>query len=119
MQSAGIGVFNAPNNSSILSAVEPSKYGVITGFLNLIRNSGNLCSIAIATAIVTATMGSMGYEPTLASVSAGGGGEWPSRRVHLRAEDLLLGNGGGYARGRSRVGHEGACVQGLVGGVTG
>ena len=73
MQSAGIGIFNAPNNSSILSAVEPSKYGVITGFLNLIRNSGNLCSIAIATAIVTATMGSMGYEPTLASVSGGGG----------------------------------------------
>ena len=73
MQSAGIGIFNAPNNSSILSAVEPSKYGVITGFLNLIRNSGNLCSIAIATAIVTATMGSMGYEPSLASVSAGGG----------------------------------------------
>ena len=73
LQSAGIGVFNAPNNSSILSAVEPSKYGVITGFLNLIRNSGNLCSIAIATAIVTATMGSMGYEPSLASVSAGGG----------------------------------------------
>ena len=73
MQSAGIGIFNAPNNSSILSAVEPSKYGVITGFLNLIRNSGNLCSIAIATAIVTATMGSMGYEPSLASVSGGGG----------------------------------------------
>ena len=73
MQTAGIGVFNAPNNSSILSAVEPSKFGVITGFLNLIRNSGNLCSIAVATAIVTATMGSMGYEPSLASVSVGGG----------------------------------------------
>ena len=47
---------------------------MIAGFLNLIRNSGNLCSIAIATAVVTATMGSMGYEPTLASVSAAGGG---------------------------------------------
>ena len=74
MQTAGIGVFNAPNNSSILSAVEPSKYGVISGFLNLVRNSGSLCSIAIATAIVTATMGSMGYEPTLASVAGGGEG---------------------------------------------
>ena len=73
MQSAGIGVFNAPNNSSILSAVEPSKFGVISGFLNLVRNSGNLCSIAIATAIVTATMGSLGYEPSLAGVSAEGG----------------------------------------------
>ena len=72
MQSTGIGLFNAPNNSSVLSAVEPSKFGVISGFLNLVRNSGNLCSIAIATAIVTATMGSMGYEPTLAGVSQEG-----------------------------------------------
>ena len=72
MQSTGIGLFNAPNNSSILSAVEPSKFGVISGFLNLVRNSGNLCSIAIATAIVTATMGSLGYEPSLAGVTSEG-----------------------------------------------
>ena len=73
MQSAGIGLFNAPNNSSILSAVEQSKYGVITGFLNLVRNSGNLCSVAIGTAIVTGTMGALGFAPTLAAVSVGGG----------------------------------------------
>ena len=72
MQSTGIGIFNAPNNSSVLSAVEPSKFGVISGFLNLVRNSGNLCSIAIATAIVTATMGAMGYEPSLAGVKPEG-----------------------------------------------
>ena len=72
MQSTGIGIFNAPNNSSVLSAVEPSKFGVISGFLNLVRNSGNLCSIAIATAIVTATMGSLGYEPSLAGVTPEG-----------------------------------------------
>ncbi len=73
MQSAGIGIFNAPNNSSVLSAVEPSKYGVVSGFLNLVRNTGNLSSIAVATALVTMTMGSLGYEPSLASVSADGG----------------------------------------------
>ena len=73
LQSAGIGIFNAPNNSSVLSAVEPSKYGVISGFLNLVRNAGNLSSVAVATAIVTATMASIGYEPTLASISAEGG----------------------------------------------
>ena len=72
MQSFGIGTFNAPNNSSILSAVEPSKYGVISGFLNLVRNSGNLTSIVVATAIVTATMGSLGYAPSLAEVSVDG-----------------------------------------------
>ncbi len=73
MQSAGIGIFNAPNNSSILSAVEPSKYGVISGFLNLVRNSGNLSGIALGTVMVTTTMATLGHAPTLASVSSGGG----------------------------------------------
>ncbi len=74
LQSAGIGIFNAPNNSSILSAVEQSKYGVITGFLNLVRNAGNLCSVALGTAIVTGTMAALGHPPTLSAVSEGGGG---------------------------------------------
>ncbi len=73
MQSAGMGTFYPPNNSSVLSAVEPSKYGVISGFLNLVRNAGNLSGIAIATVMVTTTMAILGYEPTLASVSSEGG----------------------------------------------
>ena len=72
IQSFGLGMFYAPNNSSILSAVEPSKYGVISGFLNLVRNAGNLTRVAVATALVTATMGSMGYLPSLAAVTAEG-----------------------------------------------
>jgi len=72
VQSSGTGVFNAPNNSSILSAVEPERYGVISAFLNLVRNSGNVTSIAIATAIVTGVMASMGYLPSLAEVSETG-----------------------------------------------
>ena len=70
MQSFGMGIFFPPNNSSILSAVEPSKYGVISGFLQLVRNAGTLTSIAMGTAIVTATMASLGYDPSLAEVSA-------------------------------------------------
>ena len=73
LQSAGMGTFYPPNNSSVLSAVEPSKYGVISGFLNLVRNAGNLSGIAIATAMVTTTMAMLGHEPTLASVSSEGG----------------------------------------------
>ena len=72
LQSIGTGLFNAPNNSSILSAVDRSKYGVVSGFLSLVRNSANVTSIALVTAIVTATMSSMGYEPSLTSVSDGG-----------------------------------------------
>ncbi len=73
LQSFGLGMFNAPNNSSILSAVERHRYGAIAGFLNLVRNSANVTSIALATAIVTATMASKGYPPSLASVSIGEG----------------------------------------------
>ena len=69
MQSFGMGTFFPPNNSSIFSAVEQSKYGVISGFLSLVRNAGNLTSIAVTTAIVTATMGSLGFIPSLAEVS--------------------------------------------------
>jgi hypothetical protein len=46
---------------------------VISGLVNLIRNAGNVVSIAVATAIVTATMGSLGYEPNLDAVRHGGG----------------------------------------------
>ena len=70
IQSFGVGVFNAPNNSSILSAVEPNRYGVISGFLNLIRNSGNVVGIALATTLVTSTMGFLGYPPSLSAIES-------------------------------------------------
>lgn len=71
LQSCGMGLFFSPNASSVLSSVSRESYGVISAFLNLIRNAGNVMSIAVATAIVTATMGSMGYEPSLAAVQVG------------------------------------------------
>ena len=72
MQSVGIGTFNPPNNGAILSAVANEEHAVISGFLNLVRNSASVTSVAIATAVVTTTMGSMGYAPSLAAVSAEG-----------------------------------------------
>lgn len=71
MTSSGMGTFYSPNSSSILSAAERESHGVISGLVNLIRNAGNLVSIAVATAIVTATMGSLGYEPSLDAVRHG------------------------------------------------
>ncbi len=68
LTSSGMGTFYSPNSSSILSAVERDSHGVISGLVNLIRNAGNVVSIAVATAIVTATMGSLGYEPSLDAV---------------------------------------------------
>ena len=73
LQSSGMGVFYSPSSSSILSAVGKERYGVIVGFLNLIRNAANVTSVAMAAAIVTATMGAMGYEPSLDAVRGGSG----------------------------------------------
>jgi len=69
LQSVGSGLFGSPNNSSILSAVERSRYGIVSALTSLSRNSANIVSTAIATAIVVATMGSMGAEPSLEAVS--------------------------------------------------
>ena len=93
LQSFGISVFNAPNNSSILSTVDPAKYGVVSGFLNLVRNFGNVTSIAMATAIVTVTMASMGFPPTLAAVDAGAGeGLFHAFTSGLRVAYLAMGS---------------------------
>ena len=74
LHSSGMGVFYSPNTSSVMSAVTQESYGVVSAFLNLIRNAANVASMAVATAIVTATMGFFGYEPSLAAVSCGDGG---------------------------------------------
>ena len=65
VQTLGSGTFWPSNNSSILSVVSPASYGVISSFTNLVRNSGNVVGIAVSTAIVTETMGSLGHPPTL------------------------------------------------------
>ena len=69
VQSTGSGIFGAPNSSAVLSAVEREGYGVASGFLNLVRNAGNVTGIAVATAVVTAVMSSHGVAPNLAEVA--------------------------------------------------
>lgn len=69
VQSAGMGIFQSPNNSSILSTVERSRYGVVSALTQLIRNSATVTSVVVTTAIVTAAMASEGYPPSLEAVS--------------------------------------------------
>ncbi len=69
LQSSGMALFNSPNQSSLLSAVERSQYGVVSALTQLIRNSANVTSIAVATTVVVVTMGSYGVEPSLDAVS--------------------------------------------------
>ncbi len=69
LQSLGTGLFGSPNNSSIVSAVERSRYGIASALTSLTRNSANIVSNAVVTAIVVATMAAMGAASDLGSVS--------------------------------------------------
>ncbi len=68
-QSTGTALFNSPNNSSILSAVDRSQYGVVSALTQLVRNSANVTSIAISTTVVVTVMGAKGVEPSLEAVN--------------------------------------------------
>ena len=69
LQSVGMGLFNTPNNSSILGAVDRASYGVVSSLTQLIRNSANVTSVALATTVVVVTMGSRGVAPSLDAVT--------------------------------------------------
>ena len=73
LQTSGTGAFYPPNNASIMRQVDEAKYGVMSGFINLVRNSANITGTAVATAIVAAVMVSMGYLPNLSAVAETGG----------------------------------------------
>ena len=92
VQSTGTALFNTPNNSSILSAVDRSQYGVVSALTQLVRNSANVTSIAIATTVVVATMGARGVEPSLDAVSPAVAGAFVAglRWAFLMMGGLLL-----------------------------
>ena len=69
LQSSGMATFGSPNQSSVFSAVERQRYGVVSALVSLVRNSANITSIAVTTAIVTATMSFLGYPPSLGAIS--------------------------------------------------
>ena len=91
LQGLGMGVFYTPNTASVLSVVERSKYGIATAFLNMTRNTANVVGIGLAITIVTATMASRGFEPSLDAVAAGGVGVEAAFTQGLRIAFLLLG----------------------------
>jgi MFS family permease len=90
LMNTGMGTFYSPNSSSVMNAVGIAKYGVVSGFLNLIRNAANVTSIAFATIIVTATMASMGHEPNLEAVRGGAEGVGHAFTVGLRYAFLTM-----------------------------
>ena len=72
-QGIGMGSFYSPNASAVLSTVERSRYGVATAFMTLMRTGAGVIGIAVVTSVVTAVMGSQGFEPSLDAVTSDGG----------------------------------------------
>ena len=73
LSGVGMGTFSSPNTSAIMGSLSRDKYGVVSGFVNLTRTSANVSGVALATTLVTITMASQGFEPTLSAVSEVGG----------------------------------------------
>ena len=92
MQGIGMGMFFSPNASAVLSTVERERYGIATAFMNMTRNTASVTGLGLATAIVTATMGSMGFEPSLDLAATGGGaGARAAFTDGLRTAYLVMG----------------------------
>ena len=73
LSGAGMGTFQSGNSSAIMSSLGRERFGIVAAFLNMTRTSANVTGIAMATTIVVVTMGSLGFEPSLAAVSEDGG----------------------------------------------
>ncbi|MCY3694695.1 MAG: MFS transporter [Chloroflexi bacterium] len=73
VQSAGSGLFSSPNSASIFSASSSARHGIVSALLSLVRNSANVTSIALGTAVVAATMAGMGFAPDLRGVASADG----------------------------------------------
>ena len=69
LQSCGTALFNSPNSSSIISVVDRSRYGVVSALTQLVRNSANVVSVAVATLVIVTTMATYGLEPKLDAVN--------------------------------------------------
>ena len=88
---AGMGTFYSPNTSSVMGSVGTASYGIVSGLLNMVRNGANIISLAMATAIITVTMGSLGFEPSLDAVrETTGSGVGHAFTVGLRNAYMVL-----------------------------
>jgi len=88
--SSGLATFYSPNTSSVLSAISREQYGAVLGFLNLVRNAGNVTSVASATLIVTTTMGSLDFAPSLDALRGQTDGIGDAFTLGLRYAFLIM-----------------------------
>ena len=75
---AGMATFSAPNNSSVMGTVPREKYGIVSGLLNLMRNMGQVTSVAVATLVISMAITAMGATPDLGTLRKEGAAADPA-----------------------------------------
>lgn len=71
-----MGLWNVPNNSTIMGAVDSQHHGVVGALTNLLRNLGNVVGQAVAVTVVATVMARRGFDIPLDQLVevAGAGG---------------------------------------------
>ncbi len=99
--SLGMGMFSPANNGSVVNSVEPERYGLVSGFLALMRTIGQVYGIAVATLIVSIAITSFGIEPDIGAL-----------RDEVKEPSRLLIDG--FITGMQRVYLFGAAMSGMA-----
>ena len=79
---AGIGVFQSPNNSSIMGSVPQGRLGVASGLVNITRMTGWIAGIAV--------LGTIWAVRTSAYAGGGDAAEAPAAAQASGLQDILL-----------------------------
>ena len=61
----GMGTFSPANSSAVLGGVGRADYGLVTAFVEFMRNMGQITGVAITTLVITLGITAMGVEPDL------------------------------------------------------
>lgn len=71
----GMGLFNSPNNAAVFASVPRTQYGVVGGFVSMVRNSGQAIGQAIAGAVVVSAIAPVVGVGGLDALRASAGGD--------------------------------------------
>ncbi len=89
--SVGMGIFQSPNNSLIMSSVSRDKLGIAGSINALVRNLGMICGIALATTMLYSRMSSIiGYRVTNYVEGRGDAFIYGMKAVYLTAGCISL-----------------------------
>lgn len=82
----GQGLFQSPNNSSVMGSVPRNSLGIAGGFLSMMRNVGQVVGIALAGTVLTGAMVTVLGHASFEALHAGGS---PARRAPALAAFMV------------------------------